>query len=141
MAEPYKRKTRYPGLKEHERLQKQKKADAKKRLKRMKILGGGKEPKLSEGETKRIGTYKEQHQAKKLGPVSGKPLLNGEKPRYGTTQEQHRAKRPSGAWRTPGVGGATGHKYKPGDRLKPGDRTSDIGGGWKMSNPPVYMGQ
>ena len=39
MAEPYKRKTRYPGLKEHERLQKQKEADAKKakqRLKRMK---------------------------------------------------------------------------------------------------------
>ena len=34
MAEPYKRKTRYPGLKEHERLQKQKEADAKKAAKR-----------------------------------------------------------------------------------------------------------
>ncbi len=49
MAEPYKRKTRFSGLEEHERLQKQKGAwessaaeRAKKRLKRMK-------PKLSRG--------------------------------------------------------------------------------------------
>ena len=49
-------------------------------------------------------------------------------------------KLPEGAWRTPQTGGATGHRYKRGDRLKPGDSTSDIGGTWGMSQPPVYMG-
>ena len=82
MAEPYKRKTRYPGLKEHERLQKQKKADAKKaakkaaerakkRLKRMKpslkLAGPITTTKdLMPGETNGLGTHD--------GPVSGKPL-------------------------------------------------------------------
>ena len=94
MAEPYKRKTRYPGLKEHERLQKQKEADAKKAKKRLKRM----KPKL-EGENakRKAEEWQRKFRAAQLagapGSVSGKPLLNGETKRIGTTQEQHRAKR------------------------------------------------